>query len=147
MDHTRGVFRDRRDADLRDVVTVTHRSHAPERSQQRVAYRRLRRFDEREQLVPCPVGLLELALAGDEIREQLVEARLAACQVLWHVVADLLEHQIVLRRVGDEYRIVLEYEVEGGRVRFVLNQLRSWNIEDLQGASQNTSERRVRPQM
>src|SRR6478752_6071934 len=106
MHHTRGVFRDRSEADLRDVVTVTHRSHAPERGQQRVAYRRLRCFDECEQLVPCPIGPLERSLAGDKIREQLVEARLAACQVLWHVVADLLENQIVLRRVGDEYWIV-----------------------------------------
>src|SRR4029450_8546998 len=35
MDHTRGVFRGWPEADLRDVVTVTHRSHAPERGQQR----------------------------------------------------------------------------------------------------------------
>src|SRR5262245_31571615 len=63
------------------------------------------------------------------------------------VVADLLEHQIVLRCVGDEYRIVLEHEVEGGRVRLVLHQLRSGNIEDLHGTSQHSSERGVRPQM
>src|SRR6185436_11856687 len=92
MDRTRGVFRGRREADLRNVVTVTHRSHAPERGQQRVAYRRLCHFDEGEQLVPCPVGLLESALAGDKVREQLVEPRLAAGQVLMRVVADLLEH-------------------------------------------------------
>src|SRR5262245_23403688 len=41
MDGTRGVSCGRREADLRDVVTVTHRSHAPERGQQGVAYRRL----------------------------------------------------------------------------------------------------------
>src|SRR6185295_15551458 len=147
MDRTRGVFRDRSEADLRYVITVTHRSHAPERGQQRIAYRRLRRFDEREQLVPRPVGFLERALAGDKIREHLVEALLAARQVLGHVVADLLEYQIVLRRVGDEYRIVLEHEVEGVRLRFFLNQLQSGNIEHLHGTSQNPSERGVRPQM
>src|SRR5262245_35325573 len=123
MDHTRGVFRGRRKADLRDIVTATHGSHAPERRQQRVAYWRLRHFDEREQLVPCPVGLLERALAGYKIREQLVEARLAARQVLGRVVADLLDLQIALRRVGDEYWTVLEHEVEGRRVRLVLDQL------------------------
>src|SRR5262245_11505831 len=48
MDSTRGVFSGWREADLRDIVAVTHRAHAPERGQQRIAYRRLRQFDKRE---------------------------------------------------------------------------------------------------
>src|SRR5262245_41801324 len=106
MNRTRGVFRGRREADLRDIVTMTHRSHAREHGQQRVAYRRLPQFDEREQLVPCPVGLLERALSGEKIREHLVEASLAARQILVLAVSDLLKHQIVLRCIGDEYRTV-----------------------------------------
>src|SRR6185369_17085153 len=137
MDRTRGVFGDRSETDLRNVVTVADRSHAPEGGQQRVAYRRLRRFDEREQLVPRPVRFLKRALARDKIREHLVEALLAARQVLGHVVADLLKYQIVLRSVGDEYRIVLEHEVEGVRLRLFLNQLQAGNIEHLHGTSQN----------
>src|SRR5215471_12466917 len=144
MDHAHGVLRGRREADLRDVVTVTYRGHAPERAQQRVAYRRLRQLDEREQLVPCPVGPLELATTGDKIREQLAEARLAARKVLRRVDADLRENQIVLCCVGDENGIVFEHEVEGGRVLLVLNQLRPRNIKHLQGTSQNAPERGVR---
>src|SRR5262249_52270872 len=48
VDRTRSVFSGRREADLRDIVAVTDRTHAPERRQQRIAYRRLRQFDERE---------------------------------------------------------------------------------------------------
>src|SRR5262245_3770278 len=135
MDHARGVFRGRREADLRDVVTVTYRGHAPEVAQQRVAYRRLRQFDEREELVPCPVGPLELAPTSDKIREQLAEARLAARQVLRRADADLGENEIVLCRVGDENGIVFEHEIEGGRVRLALDQLRPGNIEHLHGTS------------
>src|ERR1043166_6997462 len=113
MDRTRGVFRDRSETHLRNVFTVTHGSHAPKRCQQRIAYRRLRRFDEREQLVPRPAGFLKRALAGYKIREHLMEAFLTTRQVVGNVVADLLEYQIVLRSVGDEYWVVLEHEVEG----------------------------------
>ena len=82
---------------------MAHRGHREEGREKRIADGSLRRDScEREHLVPGPVGLLERALARDEIREQFVEARLAARQVLRHVVADLLEDQIVLRRVGDE---------------------------------------------
>ena len=128
------------DAHLGDMVAVPHGGHRPVRAQQRIAHRRLRRFYEREHLLPRPVRLLERALPREEVGQQLAEARLSAREVLDRVVADLLEDHIVLRRTGDEGRVVLQHEIERARVRLVLDQLGSIHIEDLDREPQNGAE-------
>jgi hypothetical protein len=72
---------------------------------------------------------------------------LAAREVLGEVGRDLLDEQVVLRRVGDEDRRVLQHEVEGGRVGLVLDQLGSGDVEDLDREAQGGSELRIRAQV
>jgi hypothetical protein len=68
-------------------------------------------------------------------------------KVLGGVVADLLDEQIVLRRIGDEGRVVLQHEVERLRVRLLFDQLGSVDVEDLDREAQNGSEVRVWAEM
>src|SRR5262249_13526742 len=103
MDHMRGALHGRGDTYLGDIVTMTHGGHRPVRGEQRIAYRRLcRRSHEREQLVPCPVRLLQCAFAREKVRQEFMETRIAARQVVRKVVGDLLDEQVVFRSVADE---------------------------------------------
>ena len=139
MDRVCGALRIRSDAHLGDIVAMTHRGHRPVRAQQRIPDRCLRRFHEREHLLPRPVRLLERALAGEEIGQGLAKPRLAPREVLAGVVADLLQDQIVPGRIGYEGRIVLQHEIERVRVRLVFDQLGSVDVEDLDRETENGS--------
>src|SRR5262249_32858854 len=87
------------------------------------------------------------AFAREKIRQELVETRIAARQVVRKVVGDLLDEQVVFRRIGDEDWTVLEYEVECGRVRLVFYQFYSVNVEYFDREAKTRSELRVRAQM
>jgi hypothetical protein len=56
---------------------------------------------------------------------------LTAREVFGRVVADLLDEEIVLGGVRDEGGVVLQHQVEGGRVWFVFDQLCPIDVEDL----------------
>src|SRR5262249_34522885 len=67
VDGVRSAVRSRSDTELGDVVAMTYCGHRPVRAQQGIPDGRLRRFHEREHLLPCPIRLLERALTGEEI--------------------------------------------------------------------------------
>src|SRR6185312_13736114 len=75
-----------------------------------------------------------------------MEAHLSTRQVP-HVVDDLLNEQVVLRRIGNEDGIVLEHEVECARIRFVFDELWSDSIEYLDRAAKTGAQLGVRTQM
>src|SRR4029078_3049711 len=80
-------------------------------------------------------------------RQELVKTLLTPCQVALGVVPDVLDEQVVPRGVADEDGIVFEHEVESGRVRLVLDQLGSVDLEYLDPEAESGSEQRVRAQM
>jgi len=100
-----------------------------------------------EELIPCPLGLLQRTLAGQEIGEKLMQVQDAPCEIERRVVGYLLDEQVMARGVGNADARILQDELERGRAWLLIHELRAGDVEHFHGEADTGAQVRIRPEV